>query len=70
MPKPRVYQRHDQLIPVNKLMNEIEQLERGLVPEERKKVFFFHILLARVLTLNWVLNFMSTKVKETKINPR
>jgi hypothetical protein len=35
-----------------------------------KKSFFFHILLARVLTLNWVLNFMSTKVKETKINPR
>jgi hypothetical protein len=69
MPKPRVHLRHDQLIPVNKLVKEKEQLERGLEPEERKKVFF-HILLARVLTLNWVLNFISTKVKETKINPR
>jgi hypothetical protein len=37
MPNPRVSLRRDQLIPVNKAVNEKEQLEKGLKEEEGKK---------------------------------
>jgi hypothetical protein len=38
MPNPLVSLRRDQLIPVNKAVNEKEQLEKGLVEEEKKKL--------------------------------
>jgi hypothetical protein len=38
MPNPWVFLRCDQLIPVNKAVNEKEQLEKGLEEERRKKV--------------------------------
>jgi hypothetical protein len=38
MPKPGVSLRRDQLIPVNKAMNEKEQLEKGMVGEEEEKM--------------------------------
>jgi hypothetical protein len=37
MPNPWVSQRRDQLIPVNKAVNEKEQLEKGLEEEEEGK---------------------------------
>jgi hypothetical protein len=37
MPNPWVSLRHDQLIPINKAVNEKEQLEKGLEEEEKKK---------------------------------
>jgi hypothetical protein len=36
-PNPWVSLRHDQLIPVNKAVNEKEQLEKGLEEEEEEK---------------------------------
>jgi hypothetical protein len=36
MPNPWVSVRRDQLIPVNKAVNEREQLEKGLAEEEEK----------------------------------
>jgi hypothetical protein len=39
MPNPWVSLRHDQVIPVNKGVNEKEQLEKGLKEEEEKKTF-------------------------------
>jgi hypothetical protein len=38
MPNPWVSLRRDQLIPVNKAVNEKEQLEKGLEEEEKKKL--------------------------------
>jgi hypothetical protein len=38
MPNPWVSLRHDQLIPVNKAVNEKEQLEKELEEEEEKEV--------------------------------
>jgi hypothetical protein len=37
MPNPWVSLRHDQLIPVNKAVNEKEQLEKGLEKEGKKE---------------------------------
>jgi hypothetical protein len=37
MPKPWVFLRRDQLIPVKKVVNEKEQLEKGQEKEEKKK---------------------------------
>jgi hypothetical protein len=36
MPNPWVSLRHDQLIPLNKVVNKKEQLEKGLDEEEEK----------------------------------
>jgi hypothetical protein len=43
MPNPWVSLRCNQVIPVNKAVNEKEQLENGLEEEEKKvgKIFFF-----------------------------
>jgi hypothetical protein len=40
MPNPWVSLRHDQLILVNKAVNEKEQLEKGLEEEEGKNTLF------------------------------
>jgi hypothetical protein len=37
MPNPWVSLRHDQLIPVNKAVNEKEQLKKGLEEEEEEE---------------------------------
>jgi hypothetical protein len=37
-PNPWVSLRRDQLIPVNKVVNEKEQLEKGLEEEDKKKL--------------------------------
>jgi hypothetical protein len=37
MPNPWVSLRHNQIIPINKVVNEKEQLEKGLEKEEEKK---------------------------------
>jgi hypothetical protein len=41
VPNPRVSIRRDQLIPVNKAVNEKEQLEKGLEEEEQKYLPIF-----------------------------
>jgi hypothetical protein len=40
MPNPWVSLRRDQLIPVKKVVNKKEQLEKGLEEEEKKTSFF------------------------------
>jgi hypothetical protein len=52
-PNPWVSLRRDQLIPVNKAVNEKEQLEKGLEEEEEKKErkrkkMNMHILIAEL----------------------
>jgi hypothetical protein len=41
MPNPCVSLRRDQLIPVNKAVNEKEQLEKGLEEEEEKNAYMY-----------------------------
>jgi hypothetical protein len=41
MPNPWVSLRRDQLIPINKAVNEKEQLEKGLEEEDKKGHNFF-----------------------------
>jgi hypothetical protein len=43
MPSPWVSVRHEQLIPVNKAVNEKEQLEKRR--EEKKKNFYIHMYM-------------------------
>jgi hypothetical protein len=54
MPNPWVSLRRDQLIPVNKAVNEKEQLEKGLEEEEKK-----NFLLELSFNSNILTNFSS-----------